>query len=135
MYGVVGRYAMKNIQEYMQNLKEGIKRILNAFKFSFDGFVAMLKSEPAFRQDLFVCAVFIPIAFFVDVTALSRAMLVFSMLFILFAESVNTAIETVVDRISKEKNPLSKKAKDIGSLIVLMAFINAALTWGLILFF
>lgn len=126
---------MKDIQEYMQNLKEGIKRILNAFKFSFDGFVAMLKSEPAFRQDLFVCAVFIPIAFFVDVTALSRAMLVFSMLFILFAESVNTAIETVVDRISKEKNPLSKKAKDIGSLIVLMAFINAALTWGLILFF
>jgi len=126
---------MKDIQEDMQNLKQGIKRILYAFKFSFDGFVAMLKSEPAFRQDLFVCAVFIPIAFFVDVTALSRAMLVFSMLFILFAESVNTAIETVVDRISKEKNPLSKKAKDIGSLIVLMAFINAALTWFLILFF
>ncbi|MBQ7660309.1 MAG: diacylglycerol kinase [Alphaproteobacteria bacterium] len=126
---------MKDIQKYIQNLKQGIKRILNAFKFSFDGFVAMLKSEPAFRQDLFVCAVFIPIAFFVDVTALSRAMLVFSMLFVLFAESVNTAIETVVDRISKEKNPLSKKAKDIGSLIVLMAFINAALMWGLILFF
>jgi len=126
---------MKKIQKYMQNLKSGIKRILYAFKFSYDGFVAMFKSEPAFRQDLFVCAVFILAAFFVDVTPLSRAMLVSSMLFILFAESVNTAVETVVDRISKEKNPLSKKAKDIGSLIVLMAFINAALVWSLILFF
>ena len=119
----------------MQNLKQGTKRILNAFKFSYDGFVAMFKSEPAFRQDLVVCVVFTLVAFFIDVTPLSRVMLVSSMLFILFAESVNTAIETVVDRISKERNPLSKKAKDIGSLIVLMAFVNAALTWGLILFF
>jgi len=110
-----------------------IKRILNAFKFSFDGFKATFKSEPAFREDLFVFAVFTPIAFVVDVFPFERALLIFALIFILLAECVNTAIEVAIDRISTEIHPLSKKAKDIGSFVVLLSFINAIIMWALIL--
>ncbi len=121
--------------KYMQNLMQGIKRILHAFKFSYDGFVATLKSEPAFRQDLAICVVLAPIAFMLDVTSVQRVLLFSSLMFILFAECVNTAIETIIDRISMNLHSLSKKAKDIGSLLVLMAFINAIVTWCAILMF
>ena len=120
-------------QKHLQNIILGLKRILHAFKFSYDGFIATLKSEPAFRQDLVVCVFFTPIAFMLDVTATQRVLLISSLLFILFAECVNTAIETIIDRISTSLHSLSKKAKDIGSLLVLMAFINAMLTWTIIL--
>ena len=55
----------------------------------------------------------------------------FSLLLILLMELINSAIEAVIDRISDEYHELSKKAKDIGSLIVLLAFMNAIFIWGI----
>ena len=73
------------------------------------------------------------ILFFLPTRGVELAFLIFSLVFILFAELVNTAIEVVIDRIGTEYNSLSKKAKDIGSLLVLIAFIHWALAWGVIL--
>ena len=111
-----------------------MKRILRAFIHSYDGFMATFKSEAAFRQDLIVFVFFSFIAAFLDIPLLHKLILVSVLLFILFAELVNTAIETTIDRISKEYHELSKKAKDIGSMLVLSAFINAVLWWLGILF-
>lgn len=111
-----------------------MKRILRAFIHSYDGFMATFKSETAFRQDLIVFVLFSFIAAFLDIPLLHKLILVSVLLFILFAELVNTAIETTIDRISKEYHELSKKAKDIGSMLVLLAFINAVLWWLGILF-
>jgi len=111
-----------------------IMRILRAFIHSRDGFVATYKSEAAFRQDLAVVVVFSVIAVILDITLLHKLILISSLLFILFAELTNTAIETTIDRISEEYHELSKKAKDIGSMLVLLSFINAVLWWGGILF-
>ncbi len=118
---------------FIKNKFPALYRILKAFCYSYDGFKATFKSEPAFREDLFLCAVLTPIAFVVDVLPSERALLLFALIFILFAECVNTAIEVAIDRISTEIHPLSKKAKDIGSLTVLLAFVNAALIWMIIL--
>lgn len=117
----------------IQNIGQGIKRILNAFKYSYDGFRATFKSEPAFRQDLVVFVVFTLFLFWLDVTRIERAVLFSSLLFILIAECINTAIEVAIDRISTEIHPLSKKAKDIGSFIVLLSFVNAIVVWLVIL--
>jgi len=125
---------MNIFKSLKQKILKGIKRILNAFRFSYDGFKATFKSEPAFREDLFVFAVFLPISLIVDVSSCERALMIFSLIFILFAECVNTAIEVVIDRISTEIHPLSKKAKDIGSFIVLLSFVNALIIWNTILF-
>jgi len=113
----------------MKATDTGLKRILKAFTYSYDGFRAAFKSEAAFRQDICFCVVMTIIALFLDMPAWQQARLIASLLIVLLAELTNTAIETVIDRISEEYHELSKKAKDIGSLLVLISFIYVALIW------
>lgn len=125
---------MYKISEKKQRLKNSIVRIKNAFVYSYDGFVSILKSEASFRQEMLLFVVLMPMVFVLNISNTQRALLLFSLWFILFAEGVNTAVEVCIDRISKEQHPLSKKAKDIGSLMVLLAFINAICIWTFVLF-
>ena len=118
----------------MKTNKTGIVRILNAFKYSFDGFVAAFKSEEAFRQDILVCIILVPVAIFLDITAVEKLFLFSSLFAIVFAELVNTAIEMTIDRISDEIHPLSKIAKDIGSCLVLVSFMYLITVWGIIIY-
>lgn len=118
----------------MKSTKRGIPRILNAFKYSYDGLISAFKSEEALRQDILVFVIFTIIALFLPICFFKQAILISSLLFIVFAELTNTAIEVVIDRISEEYHELSKKAKDIGSCLVLLSFINAILIWGSVLY-
>jgi len=118
----------------MKATAKGIKRVLNAFTYSYNGFIATLKSEAAFRQEIFFCLCFGVLLFFLPISLTHLALALFSLFFILFAELVNTAIEVIVDRIGTEYNDLSKKAKDIGSLLVLLSFINFFVLLGIILY-
>lgn len=117
----------------MKAEQKGIKRILKAFSYSFDGFRAAFKSEASFRQDLFFCLIFGISIFFLPFSPTQSALAFFSLFFILFAELTNTAIETIVDRFGEEYDELSKKAKDIGSLLVFLAFLNLFIIWGTLL--
>lgn len=114
--------------------KKGLPRILNAFKFSYDGFVATFKSEEAFRQDIIICMILAPIAIFLPITLIEKLFLFSTLFLIVMAELINTAIEMTIDRISEELHPLSKIAKDIGSCIVLVSFMYLILVWVLILY-
>lgn len=113
----------------MKSTDTGIKRIIKAFVYSFDGLKATFASEAAFRQEVTLCVPLAIVAIFLPLSAIKIYLLLFSLFLILLTELINTAIEAVVDRISDEYHELSKKAKDIGSLIVLMAFINAFVIW------
>lgn len=117
----------------MKSDATGIKRILKAFRYSFDGFVSAFRSEAAFRQDVAFCLVMGVVTFFLPVQKTELVLLILPLFLILMAELVNTAIECVVDRIGGEYHILSKKAKDIGSLLVLLAFVCWAVFWGIIL--
>ena len=112
----------------------GIKRILKAFTYSKDGFVSSFKSEAALRQDLAVFVIFGIVACCLDLLLWQKALLICSLLFIVIMELVNTAVEVVIDRISPDYHELSKKAKDIGSSLVLLAFVNAIILWGAFLY-
>ncbi len=111
----------------------GLKRVYNAFFFSIDGLKSSFKTEAAFRQEVALMIVAIPLALWLGQTPVEKVLLISSLLFILIAELVNTAIECAIDRISLEKHELSKNAKDVGSAIVLIALINAVITWALLL--
>lgn len=113
----------------MKSSYTGIKRIFKAFTYSYDGFCAAFQSEAAFRQDLLFCGIFLLIALALPVAIISKVILIFSLMLILLMELVNTAIEVVIDRISDEYHVLSKKAKDIGSLLVLLSFLNMGIVW------
>ena len=116
----------------MKSNHTGIKRILKAFCYSYDGFTATFKSEAAFRQDLLFCLVMGLFLFWLPVRGAALAFLIFSLFLILLMELINTGLEAVIDRIGAKYHPLSKKAKDIGSLLVLLAFINWGIVWGII---
>lgn len=118
----------------MKSQDKGIKRILKAFTYSFDGFKATFKSEEAFRQDCLFCFVFFIVLLFLNLNHVDFILCFLSLVFILFSELVNTAVESLVDRISDDYHELSKKAKDIGSLLVLISFIVFFVVWGVILY-
>lgn len=117
----------------MKSQYTGIKRILKAFTYSWKGLVSVLKSEAAFRQDMVVFIIGAIVCFCVPLSGLERAVLLFSLFLILLMELVNSAIEVIVDRISPKYHVLSGRAKDIGSLLVLVAFINAIFVWACVL--
>ena len=114
--------------------KTGLTRILSAFKNSTDGLKNTFKNEEAFKQELILTIILTPLAIYIGENHIERIFLITSLILILLVELINTAIEVVVDRVSHEKNDLSKLAKDIGSAAVLIAFINCFIVWFFILF-
>ena len=115
----------------------GIRRILRATGFSVQGLASAWKHEAAFRQELFLTALMIPLAFALalwsDLTWTQCALLVASVLLVLVTELLNSAIETLVDRVSEDRHPLSKRAKDTGSAAVFVALVNCGVVWVLVL--
>lgn len=113
--------------------KTGLARILSAAKYSWQGIVAALKSEAAFRQDFILAVVLLALAFCLDVSALERCVLIAPLFILLIAELLNSAIEKCVDLCTSQIHPLAKFAKDAGSAAVFFALVNIALCWLIIL--
>lgn len=115
------------------NPKTGLTRIIYAAGYSISGFKAAFQHEAAFRQILFLNIILIPITFFLDVSAVEQALMVGVCLFAIIVELFNSAIEAVVDRVSLERHPLSKNAKDMGSAAQFVSMSIIAATWLIIL--
>jgi diacylglycerol kinase (ATP) len=113
--------------------RTGLRRVLNATRYSFAGLAAAARHEAAFRELLALCAVLVPAAFWLADSAIERALLIGSLILVLVAELLNAAIESTVDRVSLERHPLAKRAKDIGSAAVMLALANAGAVWLLII--
>jgi diacylglycerol kinase (ATP) len=111
----------------------GLRRVIKAAHYSYKGFVFSFKNEASFREEVFAALVLIPIAMWVDVSAVERVLLVSSVLLVLVVELLNTAIEAVVDRAGLERHVLAGAAKDAGSAAVFVTLMMWALTWGSIL--
>jgi diacylglycerol kinase (ATP) len=115
--------------------KTGIKRLINAIGYSFSGFKAAFQNEDAFRQEVFLTIVLVPLAFYIANNSLEIVLLLFSTLLVPIVELLNSAIEATVDRISLEQHKLAKRAKDIGSAAVFLSLVNLFAVWLVIIFF
>ena len=113
--------------------KTGIRRLMNAFGYSLQGFGAAFKHEDAFRQEVFLAVVLIPLACYLGENRVEQALMIASVLLVLIVELLNSAIEAAVDHTSIERHPLAKQAKDIGSAAVFIALMIVAVVWGLML--
>jgi diacylglycerol kinase (ATP) len=111
----------------------GLRRVLSATRNSLEGFVAAVRHEDAFRQELIAASVLIPLALWLGRSGFERALLVASVLFVLVVELLNSAVEATVDRISFDNHRLAKRAKDIGSAAVMLAIAMAAAVWVLVM--
>jgi len=112
---------------------KGLPRLWRATKVSYWGLGYALKNEEAFRIEAIVCVLLVPVALYFGHTGLERAVLVMSLFAVLITELLNSGIEVVVDRIGKEKHPLSGAAKDLGSAAVHLSLIQVPVVWGLVL--
>lgn len=113
--------------------KRGFVRVVHAFFNSLAGLADAWRHESAFRQEILLAAVLIPIACFVPVTHVERALLIGSVLLVLIVELLNSSVEAAIDRISFERHSLSKRAKDIGSAAVFVSLLLLGMVWALIL--
>lgn len=122
--------------EDMQNRhkgKTGLTRIRNALFYSLDGLAAAFRHEDAFRQEVFAAVVLVPVALFLPASGIGKALMVASVLLVLIVELLNSAIESVTDRVSLENHDLAKRAKDMGSAAVMLSLINVPAVWALVL--
>lgn len=113
--------------------KTGLRRVLNAAGYSWAGLAAAFKHEDAFRQELFLALLLVPLAVYLGETGIERALMIAAVLGVLIVELLNSAVEAAVDRISLDHHLLIKRAKDMGSAAVMLALINVIATWGLVL--
>ena len=111
----------------------GVLRLFRAFRASWLGLAGAFREEAAFRQELAVAAVVIPLGLWLGHTGVERALLVAPMILVLVVELVNSAIEATVDRIGLERHILAGLAKDIGSAAVFMSFVLLVVVWLLVL--
>ena len=112
----------------------GLERLFNALGFSMQGLTAAFKNEAAFRQEIYLSIVLVPLGFYLGETGVEIALLVSVILLVLITELINSGMEAVVDRFGGEHHQLSGRAKDVGSAAVLIALLNVVLVWGCVLF-
>ena len=111
-----------------------VTRLWNALFYSLDGLSAAFRHEGAFRSEVLMAIILIPIAVHTDTSGVGKALMIASVLLVLVIELVNSAIEAVIDRISLEDHVLAKRAKDMGSAAVMLTLINVPVVWLLVLF-
>ena len=110
-----------------------IARLIRAFGYSLAGIKSAFQNEAAFRLEVILFILFAPLALWLGSNGVERALLLGSLLLVLVVEVINSSIEAAVDRIGTEHHTLAGRAKDMGSGAVLLALVNAALIWALVL--
>lgn len=111
------------------NKPRGFHRLNEALKNSVRAFVWLTKHEAAFRQEIVLCLAAGVVLCFWQIPLLHKGVLFSSVLFVMFAEVLNTAIEATIDRVGREIHPLSGLAKDLGSAGVFIAMGIATVMW------
>jgi len=107
----------------------GLRRIVNALRYSLQGLRAAIKYEAAFRQELALAILLIPAAFFLGRSADEVFMLIASVILVLVVELLNSAVEALADALSVETHPLLGRAKDLGSAAVMLMLLFTVAVW------
>ena len=113
--------------------KTGLRRVLNATRYSIEGLAAAWKHEAAFRQEAMLAVVLVPVGLWLGRTGVEKALLAGSVLAVLVVELLNSGVEAIVDRASPDIHELAKRAKDLGSAAVMVSIAATCLVWGLVL--
>lgn len=111
----------------------GPKQILKALRWSWQGLKAGYAFEASFRLEVYLSLILVPLGLWLGRSALEKCLLVGSLILVLAAELLNSAVEAIVDKASPEFHVLAGRAKDMGSAAVFLLMLNVMLCWGLIL--
>jgi diacylglycerol kinase (ATP) len=110
--------------------RTGLPRVLFAVRYSAEGLAAAWRNESAFRQELVLALLMLPLALWLGTGWVERSLLAGSVLLVLIVELLNSGIEAAIDRVSLDVHELSKRAKDYGSAAVLLALLLCGGIWA-----
>ena len=113
--------------------RRSFRNFIASIRYGIDGFIAALKHEPSFREDLIFAVCLVPFAIILPVNAVSTALMIASLILILIVELLNSAIEWVIDYLRPERHPLAKRIKDMASAAVFLSYINCIVVWSIML--
>lgn len=116
-----------------RRIAEEARHMVRSTVYSLKGLQVVARQETAFRQELLVLVIVLPLAIWLGRTGVERALLIGSWMLVLVVEMLNSSIETIVNRISMEHHELSGVAKDLGSAAVFSAIVVAMVVWLLVL--
>ena len=125
---------MSDLSPPPETKRRDVRNFFSSVKYALDGFWAAVRHEPSFREDLIFVAILTPFAVILPVNAVSTAVMITTLFLIVIAELLNSAIEWTIDDISLTKRAFAKRAKDMGSAAVFIAYINCIVVWAIILF-
>lgn len=114
-------------------MNNSLHRVWKACGYSLAGLRAAWQQEAAFRLEVYLLIPLLPSALWLGKTGLEKAVLCASLLLVLIAELLNSALEALADRFGSEWNALIRRAKDCGSAAVFIALVQVFVVWGLIL--
>ncbi|MBE0491059.1 MAG: diacylglycerol kinase [Sulfurospirillum sp.] len=109
----------------------------NFFKntsYALKGLVDIISNEKSFKIELIFALVLVPALFFIDLSIIEKLLLFITLMQVLVAESINSAIERVVDLVTKEYHPMAGRAKDVGSSVVFLSIAIACSTWFFVIY-
>jgi diacylglycerol kinase (ATP) len=113
--------------------RRSFRNFFSSLRYSVEGFIAALRFEPSFREDLIFAIILVPFAIILPVNAVSTALMIAALFLIIIVELLNSAIEWTIDYISTEKHPLAKRAKDMASAAVFLSYLNCIVVWLIII--
>jgi diacylglycerol kinase (ATP) len=121
-----------HIEDNPHKGNKGVTRAFRAAINSWNGLIYAYKEESAFRQELALGLILIPLAIVLPVSPIEKILLIASVVLVLIIELLNSSVEAAIDRISFEVHDLSKRAKDFGSAAVMLALLLCLMTWVVI---
>lgn len=124
------KQAMQQALEVLDHTGWFRRRVLGATRYSLHGLKACFKNEEAFRTEVLLVVLLLPLAYFLSQTLTQFLLMFASLLLILIIELLNSAIEAAVDRTGTDFDEFAKHAKDLGSAAVFMALLLFAVVWG-----
>lgn len=110
--------------------KKGVGRLINAFRYSMQGLACCFRNEEAFRQEALLFIILLVVILLIPVSGILKLFLFVVNILVLIVELLNSAIETIVNKVSPEYNELAGRAKDMGSAAVLLSLVGAAAVWS-----
>lgn len=110
-----------------------MKKFFRSFVYAFQGIVSGISDQQNLRVLTAIAAIVIAAGFYCNITPIEWCVILICIALVIGLELINSAIESLVDLVTKEKKPLAGKVKDMAAGAVLFAAILSSII-GVIIF-
>ncbi len=130
---MLSKSSVSSPEEPIEPKRRNVRNFFASVRYAIEGFFAALKHEPSFREGLIFVLLLTPFTIILPINAVSTAMMLSTLILILIAEMINSAIEWTIDYLRPEQHPLAKRIKDMASAAVFLSYINCIIVWMIML--